>query len=227
MRASPSGLLVVTVLGLSASACASRGPREFDVATPAAAAADAGAPEAPGPSLAGTWELNMRETMAAMRSAGGGMPMEGGPGMGGRRTGAGGMPPMGAGPGGRPGQGPPGAPGEAGEMARRLVIEQTDSTLSLARPGARPLVLWFDGREVYERGRLDDDVTPVRGVWRRGRFEVRRQVSDMRVLVEAYELLSEGRRLVVRVRTEGGPRDEESPREMRRIYNRAAPGGIP
>jgi len=216
-------VLAAVLVPLALAACAHSGAQEFDVSGQVVPQ------EAPGPpaaDLAGAWTYNPRESDRlgqAMR--GGGMPMGGGMGgpggMGGRggRPGAGGMPPA----GGRPGAG--GGPGdEAMAAAPRLVIAQNDSSITITRPNARALTLYFDGRAVWVTGRLPDEQVEMNARWRGQRLEVRRVVSDRRSIVESYELSSNGRKLYVRVRM---PAVEGEPRmpELRRVYDRVVPPG--
>jgi len=217
-------LLVVAGLPLALAACAHRGPREFDV-TPRGEEEQVAAPEAPAADLAGVWTFNARESTRPGQMGGGGRGGVGGPG-GGPGGGFGGMPPgggMGGRPGGRPG-GPPGGPDSAGSpRARRLTIVQTDSSLTISRDEGRPLTLFFDGRAVWMQGRSSDEMIEMNGRWRRGRFEVRRMISDRRWVRESYELASRGSKLIVRIRASASEPGETAAQEMRRVYDRAAP----
>jgi hypothetical protein len=210
-------VLAAALVPLVLAACARSGAQEFDVSGQVAPQ------EAPGPpaaDLAGTWTYNPRESDRlgqAMR--GGGMPMGGGMGGRGGRPSAGGMPPA----GGRPGAG--GGPDDvAMAAAPRLVIAQTDSSITITRPNARALTLFFDGRAVWVTGRMPDEQVEMNARWRGKRLELRRVVSDRRSIVESYELSSNGRKLYVRVRM---PALEGEPRmpELRRVYDRDAPPG--
>jgi len=216
-------VLATVLVPLALAACAHSGAQEFDVSGQVAPE------EAPGPpaaDLAGTWTYNPRESDRlgqAMR--GGGMPVGGGMGgrgaMGGRggRPGAGGMPPA----GGRPGA--DGGPGDvATAAAPRLVIVQTDSSITITRPNARALTLFFDGRAVWVAGRMPDEQVEMNARWRGKRLEVRRVVSDRRSIVESYELASNGRKLHVRVRMPALEGETRMP-ELRRVYDRDVPLG--
>lgn len=216
-------VLAAALVPLVLAACARSGAQEFDVSGQVAPE------EAPGPpaaDLAGTWTYNPRESdrpRQAMR--GGGMPMGGGTGgrggIGGRggRPGAGGMPPA----GGQPGAG--GGPGDvAMAAAPRLVIAQTDSSITITRPNARALTLFFDGRAVWVTGRMPDEQVEMNARWRGKRLEVRRVISDLRSIVESYELSSNGRKLYVRVRMPALEGEARMP-ELRRVYDRDVPPG--
>jgi len=213
---------VRTVLGavlvpLALAACARSGAREFDVS---GQVAPEEAPAPPAADLAGTWTYNPRESDRpgqAMR--GGGMPMGGGMGGRGGRPGARGMPPA----GGQPGAG--GGPDDvAMAAAPRLVIAQTDSSITISRPNARALTLFFDGRAVWVTGRMPDEQVEMNARWRGKRLEVRRVVSDRRSIVESYELSSNGTKLYVRVRMPALEGETRMP-ELRRVYDREVPLG--
>jgi hypothetical protein len=219
-------VLAAMLVPLVLAACARSGAQEFDVSGQVVPE------EAPGPvaaDLAGEWTYNPRQSDRpgqAMR--GGGMPTGGGMGgpggmggMGGRggRPGAGGMPPA----GGQPGAG--GGPGnEAMAAAPRLVIVQTDSSITITRANARALTLFFDGRAVWVTGRMPDEQVEMNARWRGQRLEVRRVISDRRSSVESYELSPNGRKLYVRVRMPAVEGETRMP-ELRRVYDRDAPPG--
>jgi hypothetical protein len=108
--------------------------------------------------------------------------------------------------------------------APRLVIVQTDSSITITRPNARALTLFFDGRAVWTTGRMPDEQVEMNARWRGKRLEVRRVVSDRRSIVESYELSSNGRKLCVRVRMPA-VEDETRMPELRRVYDRVVPQG--
>lgn len=203
------------------AACASQsGPREIDVSGQPAPVA---APEAVAANLTGTWQLNPGASQQ-MRRPSGGVPMGDVGGGGGRGRRGGGVPSGGAPPTGAvPGEGE--APGAAAlrGAALRLVITQTDSTITIVRPRQRPLTLFFDGRDVWVPGIGADDEVPMNARWHRGRLAVRRGVSDRRSILETYELSRNGRRLTIRVQMPGGG-TEMAPGEIRRVYDRLEPG---
>lgn len=205
------------------SACASQsGPREIDVSGQPAPVA---APESVAANLAGTWQLNPTAS-SQMRRPSGVMPIGDMGGGGGRGRRGGGMPSGGAPPpGAMPGEGD--APGAAAlrGAAMRLVIVQTDSTITIARPRQRPITLFSDGRDVWVPGIGGEDDAPMNARWRRGRLEVRRGVSERRTILETYELSRNGRRLTIRVQMPGGG-TEMAPGEMQRVYDRVEPTAV-
>jgi len=215
-----SAASVALALALLAAACSHQGPREFDVTPQAESQAP---PEAPAANLAGTWQFNPRESDQPGQSARGGMSgMPGGGGRGGS-GGRGGIP-----GGGRP-EGAPGARGGEGGSAAivgaspRLVVTQTDSAVTFARPNGVAFTLYFDGREVTVAGRTEDEAFQVSGRWRGKRFEVRREISTQRTVTESFELSSNGTKLTVRTRISGQEAGASLP-EMRRVYDRQRSG---
>ena len=240
-------LLAASLLGAALlAACARQGPREFDVSPQAEAVAP---PEAPAANLAGTWQFNPRESDQPGQYGRGGAGEMGGGRRGGGMGGRGGMPGGGGGfpgggrggyPGGSGGGSPPGGDrpdgaqgGRAGEgggaaivgASPRLVISQTDSSVTFTRPNGVAFNLFFDGREVTVPGRTDDESMQVSGRWHRKRFEVRREISSQRTVTESFELSSDGTKLTVRTRFSGqGNGEQRAMPELRRVYDRQAPG---
>ena len=232
-----SAASVALAVALLAAACSHQGPREFDVTPQVEAQAP---PDAPASNLAGTWQFNPRASdqpgqmgrggMSGMPGGGGGgggrggMPGGGGGfGGGGRRSpGAGGGMPQG---GGRPDGGRDGEGGGAAIVgaAPRLVIGQTDTSITFSRPNGATFTLYFDGREVTVPGRTEDEAMQVRGRWHRKRFELRREISTQRTVTESFELSSDGTKLTVRTRFSGQGSERGAP-EMRRVYDRQGPG---
>lgn len=235
-RRQPGAAWVAVAASLAVLACAHRPPAEFDVGQPM--------PE-PGPvaaDLSGTWQYNAQESDRAGRAAqlrgreggreGAGMPGEGGfPGGG--MGGSGGFGGQGEyGGRGRGGGSRRGAEGERDRPpaaidtmllrpAQRLVIEQTDSTITIGRADGAPLTLWFDGRDVVVRD-TSGEAQAVSGSWNRARFEVRRPLGPGRTLTQAYVLSSDGRRLVVLVQVSGGEQGPTTRPESRRVYDRVS-----
>jgi len=103
---------------------------------------------------------------------------------------------------------------------RRLALSQTDSSLTIARPGGAATTLFFDGRTVYVPDPRGEGQSEVNGRWHRGRFEVRRSLADGRTVTETYERSKGGTQLVVRIRMAGGERSSEASPEIRRVYDR-------
>jgi len=220
VAAVPAPLFLVA---LAVGACAHHPPGEFDVARPVA---EERLP-APGPAaanLSGTWELDARA------SGGQGGTARGGGGRGGGFRGRGGMPGGGGdfggmppGEGDRAGRGREGGQGrrpEGGDSAmagpRRLVLTQSDSSLAIARQGAAPLTLYFDGRTVYAPDPRGEGRVETNGRWHAKRFEVRRRLEEGRTVTESYELSKDGNTLTVRTGS--------SSFEVRRVYRRVPEG---
>ena len=107
----------------------------------------------------------------------------------------------------------------------RLVIAQADSALTFTQGRRAPLVVYTDWRETRIPGRHGPgDVTFVTGQWVGSRFEVRRVLPSRTAVVERFELSRDGRRLLVttRIAERGRERGEILPREVTRVYARAA-----
>lgn len=210
------------------AACAHRAG-EPAVAPQAALAAPQGV------SLAGYWLYNP----GASDQPGSGTQASGAPpgGSGGRGGMPGGMPrgmPGGM-PGGEPGGEPSGRGGPPTEgmgamdttvlqPARRLVVTQTDSTMTIDQRNPRDSVsytLYFDGRAVAAPGPLGGSRAHITGHWVKKRFVVARELPNGATLTEGYELSRHGQRLAVYVKISGPP-GESGPQmsEMRRVYDR-------
>jgi len=243
-------LASLIAIPLAVASCAHQ-PREFDV-SPQASDERLPAPEAVAAVLSGTWEFDPRASDQPDRANGGGRGgMEGGRrggrggfGGGGRGgyPGAGGMPGSGGdfpGSAGMPGRegdsgGGRSAAGRGGERRggfdstlaapRRLVLAQTDSSLTITRPGGASATLYFDGRTVYVPDPRGEGQTEVNGLWHNKRFEVRRSLANGRSVMETYELSKDGTKLTVRSRMGGGEREQAGP-EIRRVYDRVADEG--
>jgi hypothetical protein len=223
------------VLGIAALAggCAHQGPREFDVTPRSEAVA---LPEATAADLSGTWLFNARQSVQPGPYGRGGMDGLGGDRRGGGMGGRGGMPSGGGGRGGFPGGGsggmPPGGGRTGGERdgegggaaivgnAPRLIIRQTDSSVTFARPNGAAFTLYFDGRDVTVPGRTEDEAFQANGRWHGKRFEVRREISTQRSVMESFELASDGRKLTVRTRFTGQDEEQRAMPELRRVYDR-------
>jgi hypothetical protein len=215
---------MLAVLPLAITACSSNPPREFDVSgQPVPQAAPAGV------SFAGTWTYNPEDSdqpgRYGMGGGGGGVTMGGGRGgFGGGFGGRGGF--GGGGRGGRGGGGEGGrGGGERGSLDSllrrppgRLVITQTDSSLSISPRDGVAYTLYYDGRDVTVSDATGDH-WQLSGRWHRKRFEVRRTLSDGMVLTEAYEIKKNGQRLVVHLQLQRSS-DEPSMPEFQRVYDR-------
>ena len=220
----PVRALALALAAAGLAACAAQGAHEAAVA-PSAGPGGNGTAAATA-NLAGTWQLDPRQS-----------------GMGGR-----GAPMDAAYPGGYPGGmagggrfgGRPGFGADRREsrdsLARdsvardslmramgHLEIVQTDTTLTFTAGRAAPLTVFTDWRETRIPGRYGPgDVTFVTGSWKAGRFEVRRVLPSRTVVVESYEVSRDGKQLTVTTRI--AERSEEQgellPREGRRVYNK-------
>ena len=220
------------------AACAHR-RQEFDATPPTPQ------PAPQGLSLAGSWTYNpgasdqpgrMGPPGGSMGGGRGGPPPGGGVpggGFGGRGGFGGGM----GGGGGRGGRGAEGGLGgeESDSTLRdppgRLVIAQTDSSITISPRTPRDSLtytLYFDGRDVAALVAPGGSPSHVSGRWHKNRFEVTRVLPDGGTLTEGYEVTRHGQRLVIHVRVSRGPDDrhEEQPLampampEFRRVYDR-------
>ena len=201
---------------------------------PAARAARGAGPEPAQASvdLAGRWIYNvplsddarekMREGMEGRGGPGGGRPPMG-PGGGGGGGGMGGPGRGGGGMGGPPGMaGPPGAgggddPREAMrailEPAEELLIAQSDAEIAVDEKFGRMRRLHPDGKKY----KTDNGATEIKSYWKDGRLIVETKGSRGNV-VETWERVPDGSRLIVNVRLAGGPGGKL---ELKRIYDLA------
>jgi hypothetical protein len=254
MESAVSRIRAVAVLALLIAipivfAGCSHQPREFDI-SPQAADERLPAPEAAAADLSGTWEFDPRASDRqgpGYGGEGGRMGRRGGfgvegrngrpgtdvpPATGGDYPGSAGMPPTAGRPGGRSSRGRGAPPGErrggydSTLAARRLVLAQTDSTLTIRRPGGATTTLYFDGRTVYVPDARGDAQTEANGRWHRTRFEVRRDLADGRAVTETYELSKDGTTLTVRSRMRASEGSSSSSTEIRRVYRRVVDGGL-
>ena len=210
--------------------CAHR-PAEYDVTSTAPQPAPAGV------SFAGTWLYNpdASDQPGQMMGGGGYGGRRGGGGFGGGFGGRGG-----GGFGGRGGYGGRGEGGEGGgrrggqadstlrqEPAGRLVIDQSDSTMTISPRTPRDSVTWtlfFDGRDVAAKA-IGGAQLMMRGRWNKDQFVVIRDLQNGGQLTESYELTKHGQRLVIHVkisRPQGQESDEERVMpEFKRVYDRS------
>lgn len=165
-------------------------------------------PAPPGVSFAGTWAYNAHDSdrpgegmrsFAGRRDAFGGRAAFPG-GAGGSFTGEG---TFGEGEGERGGR-PEGGRIELDSTLRqppqRLVITQTDSTITISPRDSVAYTLFFDGRYVPAPALLGGTRIGLSGRWRGKRFEVERRLNDGTTVTQGYELTRHGRRLVIHVR---------------------------
>lgn len=181
------------------------------------------------PDLAGRFRLDkeasddarakLREVTEKRGGPSGGRPM--GPPGGGGPAAAGG--PSGDGKGG---PGAPGvAPGDDGreamravfEPAEELVIVQSDAELTIDERFGRTRRLHPDGRKY----KTDNGAAEVKSYWKAGRLVVETRSARGASVVETWERASDGSRLTVLVRLEGGPGGKL---ELKRVYDRIEAG---
>ncbi len=217
------------------AACAHR-PQEFD------ATSQAPQPAPPGVNMAGTWTYNPDDSDQPSQMSGGGYGGGrggGGGGFGGGfggggRGGFGGGRGGGGGYGGRGGGGGGSRGGQGGDLGDstmasppgRLVITQTDSTMTIGPRTPRDSVaytLFYDGRDVSAPALGGSQLT-MRGRWNKQQFEVSRQLPNGGTLTESYQLTKHGQRLVIHVKVTRPSRDgsEQSSAmpEFKRVYDR-------
>ena len=186
--------------------------------------------------LAGRWTLNNElsdDAREKMQQAGrdrhggpGGRGPGGGGGMGG--PGGGGMGGPGGGSGERPGggMGAPGGQGHAGggddpretmravlEPAEELTVVQSDVEISVDERYGRMRRLHPDGKTY----KTDNGASELKSYWKDGKLVVETK-RERGSVVETWERIPDGSRLIVTVRLEGGPGGKL---ELKRVYDRA------
>ena len=186
--------------------------------------------------LAGRWTLNNElsdDAREKMQQAGrdrhggpGGRGPGGGGGMGG--PGGGGMGGPGGGSGERPGggMGAPGGQGHAGggddpretmravlEPAEELTVAQSDVEISVDERYGRMRRLHPDGKTY----KTDNGASELKSYWKDGKLVVETK-RERGSVVETWERIPDGSRLIVTVRLEGGPGGKL---ELKRVYDRA------
>lgn len=177
------------------------------------------------PALAGRYRFDreasddasarMREVMEKRGGSGGGRPM--GPGRGGGMSGHPGGGAPGPGRGGPPGMGQ----GDEGREAMRavfepadeLVIVQSDDEITVDEKYGRARRLHPDGRKY----KTQNGTAEIKSYWKDGRLVVETRSARGANLVETWERASDGARLTVLVRLEGGPGGKL---ELKRVYDR-------
>ncbi len=212
---------ILAAVPLLALGCASH-PREFEV-TPVS-----GPPQAATVSLAGIWDYNPQASDQPGRggfSGGYGRGFGGGGrgGFGGGRGGFGGGREGGErGGGGVEGGRYGGRDSAATRIPGRLVIAQTDSTLSVDPRFGSPYTLFFDGRDVLVTDTAGgmNRTFHLNARWNKKRLDVTRELAGGRIMKESYELADHGNRLYVHVSFAGGPSDEPVMPELRRVYDK-------
>ena len=185
--------------------------------------------------LSGRWVYNrelsddarekMREGMEK-GGGGGGRPPGGGGGMGG--PGGGGMGGSGGGMGGPGGGGrmgpPPGGmggdddPREAMraifEPAEELVIAQTDAEIAVEEKFAETRHLHPDGKKY----KTDNGASEIKTSWKEGQLVIETKRTRGGRVVETWERIPDGSRLIVNVKMEGGFGPGLA---LKRVYDRA------
>ncbi|HXY70436.1 MAG TPA: hypothetical protein VEH62_13375, partial [Gemmatimonadales bacterium] len=103
--------------------------------------------------------------------------------------------------------------------ARRLVIGQTDSTITISPRDSVEYTLYFDGRDVAAPEALGGSRTRISGHWHKNQFQVSRDLMSGSTLTESYELKKNGQRLVIHIRVTRGDEQQAMP-EFQRVYDR-------
>ena len=184
------------------AACAHPQTGSFDIGPAPVSAVPAGV------SLAGTWTYNADDSDrpgqgAGMRGAGGrgGFGGRGGGdfgGFGGEGEGGGGEGSDRGGRGGRSGREV--LDSTLRQPPRRLVITQTDSTLTISPRDSVSYTLYFDGRNVVAPELLGGTRVSLSGHWHKKQFEVAREMPSGATITQSYEVSRHGRRLVIHVK---------------------------
>jgi hypothetical protein len=104
------------------------------------------------------------------------------------------------------------------QPAGRLVIAQSDSSLSISPRDAVTYTLFFDGRDVTLADPAGRSLS-LNGRWHGKQFEVRRALRSGAELTESYEVKKHGQRLVVHVRIRRPDNDTAMP-EFQRVYDK-------
>lgn len=171
--------------------------------------------------LSGRWTFNrelsddarekMREGMERGGGPGGGRPPGGGGGMGG--PGGGGR--MGPPPGGTGGDDDPRQAMRAiMEPAEELTIAQTAAEIALEERFGTTRHLHPDGKKY----KTDNGASEIKTSWKEGRLIVETKPARGGRVVETWERIPDGSRLIVNVKMEGGFGPGLS---LKRIYDRA------
>jgi hypothetical protein len=181
--------------------------------------------------LSGRWFYNrelsddarekMREVME--KGGGGGGRPPGGGGMGGSGGGMGGS----GGGGGRMGPPPGGMGGDDDrreamraifEPAEELVIAQTETEIAVEKKFAETRHLHPDGKKY----KTDNGASEIKASWKDGKLLVETKRARGGSVLETWELVPDGSRLVVNVKMEGGFGPGVT---LKRIYDRAEGDG--
>jgi len=176
--------------------------------------------------LSGRWVYNrelsddarekMREGMEK-GGGGGGRPPGGGGGMGGSGGGGGGR--MGPPPGGMGGDDDPREAMRAiMEPSEELVIGQTETEIAMDEKFGRTRRLHPDGKKY----KTDNGASEIKASWKDGKLLVETKRTRGGSVLETWELVPDGSRLVVNVKMEGGFGPGVT---LKRIYDRAEGDG--
>jgi len=176
--------------------------------------------------LSGRWVYNrelsddarekMREGMEK-GGGGGGRPPGGGGGMGGPGGGGGGR--MGPPPGGMGGDDDPREAMRAiMEPSEELVIGQTETEIAMDEKFGRTRRLHPDGKKY----KTDNGASEIKASWKDGKLLVETKRARGGSVLETWELVPDGSRLVVNVKMEGGFGPGVT---LKRIYDRAEGDG--
>ena len=102
-------------------------------------------------------------------------------------------------------------------LPRRLIITQTDSSISMRADSAESgLLHYFDGREMEEVDAAGHRVR-VAGAWKGKRYEVTRRLDDDVTVYQSFERSDDGSLLTVRTKIR---RDDRTTNELTRSYRR-------
>ncbi len=172
-------------------------------------------------SLSDDTREKMREGMERRGPGGGGGMGGAGGGMGGRGGGMGGR---GGGMGAPPGMGGADDPREAMrailEPAEELLIVQSETEIAVDEKFGRMRRLHPDGKKY----KTDNGASERKTSWKDGKLLVETKRARGGSVIETWEVVPNGSRLIVNLRLEGGP----GPRiELKRIYDRAPVAGAP
>ena len=177
--------------------------------------------------LSGRWVYNRELSDDAREKMREGMEKGGGPG-GGRPPGGGGMGGSGGGMGGGGGGGrmgpPPGGmggdddPREAMraifEPAEELVIAQTETEIAVEEKFAETRHLHPDGKKY----KTDNGASEIKASWKEGQLVIETKRSRGGRVVETWERIPDGSRLIVNVKMDGGFGPGLA---LKRVYDRA------
>ena len=183
----------------------------------------AGARQAKTSNLAGSWKFNPDKTAESAKEAKDPKVQEARKQRGRMPTPTSGITRSGGSESGSGGAGPAGAQGPLGLYARplpQLVIEQTDSTVSISDPSGNPRIYHTDGKKRYEP-LLGADTLEISARWGKdGRLTTERKLGSFGSIREIFSLDPGTHELRVEVRLSGGSLQE--PIDLRHIYDQGS-----